>query len=262
MVNEDRIEKYIEKYSSAQDSALEWLERMTNLRTNHARMLSGPVVGKFLEFVSTMLRPERILELGCFTGYSSICLARGLADGGRLDTIEIKKIARNYLKEISGITNETIHLLCKEGTEAIYIDKIDTPNTIGLKSQIGRHIPLYCTSGGKVLLAYSNVEYKLRFFSDVSLIQFTENTITQKDKLLAELERIKENGYALDDEEHHDNITCVAVPIFNVNGDVEYSVSVAAPSYRFSKTMAMSYVPALKKCAQQISEKLSILEVK
>lgn len=179
-----------------------------------------------------------------------------------LDTIEIKKIARNYLKEISGITNETIHLLCKEGTEAIYIDKIDTPNTIGLKSQIGRHIPLYCTSGGKVLLAYSNVEYKLRFFSDVSLIQFTENTITQKDKLLAELERIKENGYALDDEEHHDNITCVAVPIFNVNGDVEYSVSVAAPSYRFSKTMAMSYVPALKKCAQQISEKLSILEVK
>ena len=64
------------------------------------------------------------------------------------------------------------------------------------------------------------------------------------------------------DEEHHDNITCVAVPIFNVNGDVEYSVSVAAPSYRFSKTMAMSYVPALKKCAQQISEKLSILEVK
>ena len=57
-----------------------------------------------------------------------------------LDTIEIKKIARNYLKEISGITNETIHLLCKEGTEAIYIDKIDTPNTIGLKSQIGRHI--------------------------------------------------------------------------------------------------------------------------
>ncbi len=99
MVNEDRIEKYIEKYSSAQDSALEWLERMTNLRTNHARMLSGPVVGKFLEFVSTMLRPERILELGCFTGYSSICLARGLADGGRLDTIEINDELEDLIRE-------------------------------------------------------------------------------------------------------------------------------------------------------------------
>lgn len=99
MVTEDRIEKYIEKYSSAQDSALEWLERMTNLRTNHARMLSGPVVGKFLEFVSTMLRPERILELGCFTGYSSICLARGLADGGRLDTIEINDELEDLIRE-------------------------------------------------------------------------------------------------------------------------------------------------------------------
>lgn len=177
-----------------------------------------------------------------------------------LDSIEIKKIARNSLKEISNLTRETVHLLCKEGNEAIYIDKIDTPNTVGLKSQIGRRIPLYCTSGGKVLLAYSPLAYRMQFLEDVPLVKFTDNTISEKEKLVEELEKVRTLGFAIDNEEHHDNITCVAVPIFNVDGSVDFSISIAAPTYRFSLSLAESFVPAMKKCAKSISKNLSMLE--
>lgn len=82
-----------------QDSVLAWLERQTNLRTNHSRMLCGPVVGKLLEFISGMIAPNNILELGAFTGYSSICLARGLKPGGHLDSIEINDELEDLILE-------------------------------------------------------------------------------------------------------------------------------------------------------------------
>ncbi len=99
MINDEAVNRYIENFSSSGNDALEWLVRQTNLRTNHARMLSGRVVGKFLEFVSCMLRPQRILEIGCFTGYSSICLASGLAENGILDTIEINDELEDLIRE-------------------------------------------------------------------------------------------------------------------------------------------------------------------
>lgn len=82
-------EQYIARFSQKQDSVLDWIEKQTHLRTNHSRMLCGPVEGKFLEMFARALSPERILEIGAFTGYSTICLARGLKEGGHLDSVEL-----------------------------------------------------------------------------------------------------------------------------------------------------------------------------
>ena len=75
--------------SSPQGEALDWLQKQTNIRTNHARMLSGPVQGRFLKMIVEMCGARRVLELGSFTGYSGICLASGLPEDGHLDTLEI-----------------------------------------------------------------------------------------------------------------------------------------------------------------------------
>ena len=83
------MEKYLLNYSQEQDQVLQWLQKQTNLRTNHARMLCGPVEGKLIEMLSRMLSPQNILEIGAFTGYSAICLARGLKEGGMLDSLEL-----------------------------------------------------------------------------------------------------------------------------------------------------------------------------
>jgi len=80
---------YIEANSTSEDPVLAALNRFTHLKVVHPRMLSGQVQGKFLEFVSFMMRPSCILEIGTYTGYSAICLARGLKAGGKLISIEI-----------------------------------------------------------------------------------------------------------------------------------------------------------------------------
>ena len=93
------MEDYIAAYSQPQDRVLAWIEKQTHLRTNHARMLCGPVEGKLLEMISGMISPRRILEIGVFTGYSSICLARGLKEGGMLDALELNDELEDLIRE-------------------------------------------------------------------------------------------------------------------------------------------------------------------
>lgn len=88
-VTDKDIEKYILDHTTPEDPVLEELYRQTHLRFVNPNMVSGHLQGKLLEFISCMIRPENILEIGTFTGYSAICLAKGLREGGRLITIEI-----------------------------------------------------------------------------------------------------------------------------------------------------------------------------
>lgn len=85
----DALERYIEEFSSPESPLLGELDRHTHLQVVQPRMLSGHVQGKFLEMIVQMMRPKRVLEIGTFTGYSALCMAAGLEDDGRIDTIEI-----------------------------------------------------------------------------------------------------------------------------------------------------------------------------
>lgn len=97
------ITEYALKYTTPEDDVLNRLNRETHLTTVYPRMLSGPLQGKLLEFISRMMQPSKILEIGTFTGYSAICLARGLAPGGTLHTIdindELSETALRYFKD-------------------------------------------------------------------------------------------------------------------------------------------------------------------
>lgn len=84
-----KLEQYIETFSSPEDPVLEDLYRQTHIRFINPNMISGHLQGKFLEFISFMIKPENILEIGTFTGYSAICLSKGLRPGGKLITIEL-----------------------------------------------------------------------------------------------------------------------------------------------------------------------------
>lgn len=84
-----KLEQYVEQHSSPEDPVLEDLYRQTHIRFINPNMVSGHLQGRLLEMISLMIRPENILEIGTFTGYSAICLSRGLRPGGKLVTIEI-----------------------------------------------------------------------------------------------------------------------------------------------------------------------------
>ena len=82
------LEEYISSHSTAENEVLEAITRDTHVHILNPHMLSGHVQGRVLSMLSHMIKPKRILELGTFTGYSALCLAEGLAEGGRLITIE------------------------------------------------------------------------------------------------------------------------------------------------------------------------------
>lgn len=83
------LDRYIETMSSAEDALLHELERETYLRVLNPRMISGHIQGKLLEMIVRMIRPQRILEIGTFTGYSALSMAAGLTEGGIIDTCEV-----------------------------------------------------------------------------------------------------------------------------------------------------------------------------
>ena len=83
------LDQYIESMSSAEDALLHELERETYLRVLNPRMISGHIQGKLLEMIVRMIRPQRILEIGTFTGYSALSMAAGLPEGGVIDTCEV-----------------------------------------------------------------------------------------------------------------------------------------------------------------------------
>lgn len=96
---DEEVYRYIKEHSTPQSEALAWVEKQTNIRTNHARMLSGSVQGQLLRLLVKMSGARRILELGTFTGYSTICLASALPEDGHVDTLELNDELEDLIRE-------------------------------------------------------------------------------------------------------------------------------------------------------------------
>ena len=115
------IEKYVLEHTSPEEPVLAELNRKTHVRTVHPQMLAGHLQGKILEFISLMIQPKNVLEIGTFTGYSSICLAKGLLPGGKLITMEkdeeILPFAREFIEK-SGM-QDRIQLVAGNAREFI-----------------------------------------------------------------------------------------------------------------------------------------------
>lgn len=108
------LDKYIHDHSSPEDKVLEDLYRQTNLYMVNPNMVSGHLQGKLLEMISYMIQPDRILEIGTYTGYSAICLSRGLKGGGQLHTIEVNdelhEMSSRYFA-LAGVADKvTLHI--------------------------------------------------------------------------------------------------------------------------------------------------------
>ena len=120
------LRRYLETFSSPHDPLLGELERRTHLETVWPQMMSGALQGRLLELISSILRPAQILEIGTFTGYSAICLARGLQEGGKLITLESNDEYENIIREFfgkAGITDRT-ELIIGDAREII--PRLDT----------------------------------------------------------------------------------------------------------------------------------------
>ncbi|MCX7845897.1 MAG: IclR family transcriptional regulator [Dictyoglomaceae bacterium] len=170
-----------------------------------------------------------------------------------LQSFDLRDVARPYLIELMEKTKQTVHLTIKDGFEGVYIDKVEGPGTLPMMSRIGMRMPLYSTSFGKVLLAYSSDEYIEEYLKRVPLIPRTENTITDPKKLREELKRVKERGYSFDEEENERGIKCIGAPIFDFSGNVVAAVSISGYYLSFEGENREKLLSELLKTCEKIN---------
>jgi len=174
----------------------------------------------------------------------------------KLHQMDLAREATPYLKELVKQCNETVHLGVLEGGEVLYLAKEESSQTIRMISYVGKRAPLHCTALGKVLLAYLSAEERKKILEEKVLPRLTENTITDKMELEQELDKVREQGFALDREENEKDVRCVAAPIRNHQGEAIAAISISSPIFRLDKNVQNSLKEALIETSKKISMRL------
>lgn len=130
-----------------------------------------------------------------------------------LDNIDVRRTAHQHLLELHEQCKEAVHLAILRDGKVIYIDKIDTQGMVSLATYIGYRTDPHAAAGGKALLSGLSRKEIMDIYRERPLKTYGKNTITSMPRLFEELEKIKKQGYAIDDEEYYEGIRCVAAPI-------------------------------------------------
>jgi DNA-binding IclR family transcriptional regulator len=180
------------------------------------------------------------------------CLVLGSAF---LDGLDLRREARVVLEGLMEKTGETCHLGVRDVDRVVYIEKVESPQAVQLRSGIGFTAPLYSTALGKVMLAYGN-EADVEYLAGQGLEKRTPNTIVDAAGIRAEIEKVRKLGFATDDVENEEGIRCVAAPVFDHRKEVVASISLSGPEYRIPLERLEELAAEVKAAAIRLSEKV------
>lgn len=166
---------------------------------------------------------------------------------------EIRRIARPYMHRLSMMFKETVNLGFFKNHEIVHIDKIDSLEVLRMDSALGDIAPAYCTGLGKAILAFLPDHELDHYLDSVTFHPLAPNTITDRDEFMKELERIRRQGYAVDDEEMAIGLRCIAVPIFDHNAYPKYAMSISGPAMRLTHRTIEDIKPLITEASEQLS---------
>jgi len=173
-----------------------------------------------------------------------------------LESLDVREIAQPFLRGLVERTGQTGHVAILDGCEAVYVEKVDAPSFIKMDTWIGRRMDVHSTSVGKAMAAYLPEERVRGIVEQRPLRRHTEFTITTFTGFIAELQKVRRNGYAVDDEENSLGLRCVAAPIFGAEGGVEASIGVSGIVTQMKPTEVPKIADQVVETARQISKKM------
>lgn len=176
-----------------------------------------------------------------------------------LEQTNMAALIHPALKKLSEQTGETVHLVQREGIEAVYIDKVEsTASSIRMVSRVGSRIPLYCSGVGKALLA-ELPDPQIRAVWDSSEIRrLTPHTITSFEALMERIGEVRERGYALDDEENEEGVRCIAVSLRDYHKEPVYALSISAPVGRMTDERILELRDRVLAFREELSKTLGV----
>jgi IclR family transcriptional regulator, KDG regulon repressor len=176
---------------------------------------------------------------------------------GILANIDVRKLANPHMRKLQEEVQEAVHLTILRGGQVIYVDKVAPPGLVVLSTYTGFAVDAYAHAGGKTLLSDLSPEEIRRLYPEEPLKLHGKNTIVAIDDLLDELEKIRQNGYAVDDEEFHEGIRCVAAPI-RVGGKAVAGLSISGSIFTMTRErMNRDLIGLVMKTSEKISAEMS-----
>jgi len=242
--------------SSATSKAISVLEALASVGRPITATEIGLIVGQnrqtvhrvltHLEELSLVQRDVNVERYRLGTRFGNLAVTG-------LSTLAHHSEAHRILLELVGDVRETSNIGALQGFEVIYLDRVECDWPLRMHLKVGSRVDAYCTAIGKLLLASLPDERLQDYFAQVSLTRLTPNTITTPKRLTAELARIREQGFSVNNQEDHVGLLAVAVPLYASNGNVAAGLALHGPDARLPLRRALNIVPRLNQAASELS---------
>jgi IclR family acetate operon transcriptional repressor len=232
-----------------------------------------------LEAMATVRRPLGVTEVGVLLGLPKPTAhrivrmlesegllqrepgSRRFVPGARLVRLGLGVVAASMLsaprhailEALSQKIGETCNFGVMADSHVVYLDRVESAWPFGLRFEPGSHVPLHCTSMGKLFLSLMPAKKCALLLRSIPLYRYTENTITDAARLEAELENIRSAEVSTDNQEFLAGVVCVAVPVRDTNKQPVAALAVSAPLARMTLQQGLQHVPLLQAAAEQLT---------
>jgi len=173
----------------------------------------------------------------------------------------LRRVARPYLWALWRTTQVTVNLAVLDGLEIVYLDCLESVHQFRLVAHVGMRAVLYRTALGKAMLAFLPTERREAILGSLTFEAFTPNTLASSEQLSSELERIRALGYAVDNEESHLGLRCIAAPILDPSREPLAAISVSGPTGRVTSETVRGLGTAVKQAAGGVTARVAFAGV-
>ena len=174
--------------------------------------------------------------------------------GAATARLDVVSESRPICRRLAADSGETVNIVVLSDRSALYLDQIAGQSALQSHNWVGQHVPLHATSNGKVLLSGLSREQVDQRVPTLSA--YTSGTVTSRALLRRELDRVREQGYAVAVDELEVGLTALAAPIHNAHRDVIASMSISGPTFRLGETRVSQLLPLLLQAAAEVSRRL------
>lgn len=211
-----------------------------------SRLISDLVAEGYLEKIQSSFKYRLGLSLLCLSGVITSCL-------------EIHREAKSTMRALADQLEETVHISILEGAHITYLHKVECKHPVRLLSHIGKNNPAFCTSSGKVLLAFETEEIVDEVIA-AGLPRMGPNSITDSDALRQDLRKVRRQGYSVCINEMHEEVVSIGAPVRDYTGQVVASISIVGPRQRIDDAKIPRFVAAVVEAGKEISGKLGYFD--
>lgn len=170
--------------------------------------------------------------------------------------VDVTTVIRQYMTDISRTCNETMHCGILSGLDVLYIDKMESTQSIRMSSHVGVRMPLHATAMGKAFLACFTDSEVRSLYQGVQLASLTAHTLTDVEELIVQLQVIRQTGISKETEESNLNVCCIGVSILDRDDKPAYALSISAPSFRMGEKEVQAWGELLLRAKRKIQRVL------